>query len=655
MANKITYSDKVGLIAKKIATYQWQDSDANEIKLKHNLNDDRINNLEENQYSGVKVYSTKASLPVTGTLLQSYKVSNDTTISNNGYYHWSGSAYVKDKDLETDYPIEFTPLYTIPYTTTGVIYRFVSPVLFEAGKTYTVKIYFSNTFTSPSSVAFAYKTSSSSVYTDAVDAVLQIDGSATKLYYYQTFTATARGVSQYIYINSTTAVTAYVSIDEISYLPKAFDSKAINSGFPVVDTHYYSTSGVLQRIVSPKTFISGKTYTAKVSFSSTAVVSSGQTIAFALRTLSDSNYANVVDSITIINLAIEKTDYTFEFTATGNATYYYLYFNLETNITCSISFIDETELSNNINSYLYLYEKTKALSGTNKTKNYYGSPVSLIENTFDINEYFTLTKPGGEVNAFQGSSLHNGKLVCCFHTGKCAVYDFANKTAASLAYFSLGSYGASNHANCANFSNVYHLSNPDFPLLYVTGGNDEFTMRCEVENIKITAGVYSSTLVQQITLDQSGFAAAGRETIWGWPAWLVDAKNGYLYTFTSHYRSSLTAYYDDNYYIANKFKLPAVSDGFSITLTIADLVEQFTFPFNTYITQSGMIFNNKIYHVYGYGSTEFPFEIRVYNLLTGSLESSITPGITEEPESCFVSGGKLYTVSVSGVIREFVF
>ena len=62
----------------------------------------RVDNLEENQYSGVVVYSTLAELPVTGTLLVSYKVSNDATSTNNGFYHWTGAAYVKDADLMLD-------------------------------------------------------------------------------------------------------------------------------------------------------------------------------------------------------------------------------------------------------------------------------------------------------------------------------------------------------------------------------------------------------------------------------------------------------------------------------------------------------------------------------------------------------------------------
>ena len=62
-------------------------------------NTTRIDNLEINQFTGVEVYSELADLPTTGTALVSYKVSNDPTSSNNGYYHWETSAYVKDADL----------------------------------------------------------------------------------------------------------------------------------------------------------------------------------------------------------------------------------------------------------------------------------------------------------------------------------------------------------------------------------------------------------------------------------------------------------------------------------------------------------------------------------------------------------------------------
>jgi hypothetical protein len=60
----------------------------------------RISNLENNQITGVETYAEFSNLPATGTLLTSYKVTNDTvSSSNNGYYHWDGAAYIKDAAL----------------------------------------------------------------------------------------------------------------------------------------------------------------------------------------------------------------------------------------------------------------------------------------------------------------------------------------------------------------------------------------------------------------------------------------------------------------------------------------------------------------------------------------------------------------------------
>jgi hypothetical protein len=46
MANKITYTNKVSVNPETVAINQWRDNDANEVKTKHNLNDDRITALE---------------------------------------------------------------------------------------------------------------------------------------------------------------------------------------------------------------------------------------------------------------------------------------------------------------------------------------------------------------------------------------------------------------------------------------------------------------------------------------------------------------------------------------------------------------------------------------------------------------------------------
>lgn len=66
-------------------------------------NESDIINLQENQVTGVETYTELTDLPVTGVLLVSYKVTNDTVSdSNNGFYHWSGSVYIKDAEINQD-------------------------------------------------------------------------------------------------------------------------------------------------------------------------------------------------------------------------------------------------------------------------------------------------------------------------------------------------------------------------------------------------------------------------------------------------------------------------------------------------------------------------------------------------------------------------
>lgn len=62
-------------------------------------NDAKVNALKKSIQQGVKPYETFALLPTTGDTQTSYKITNDPTSSNNGYYHWNGTTYVKDADL----------------------------------------------------------------------------------------------------------------------------------------------------------------------------------------------------------------------------------------------------------------------------------------------------------------------------------------------------------------------------------------------------------------------------------------------------------------------------------------------------------------------------------------------------------------------------
>ena len=130
MANKITYADKVAILPQTVHENQFWAEDANELKNKHNLNDDRITGVENGQTGGFKSFTTLALLQAYATpdINDGYKVTNDSTSSNNGYYHYvSGTTYVKDDNLanglvesgNTD-PASGGTTYTAIQTQTGV-------------------------------------------------------------------------------------------------------------------------------------------------------------------------------------------------------------------------------------------------------------------------------------------------------------------------------------------------------------------------------------------------------------------------------------------------------------------------------------------------------------------------------------------------------
>lgn len=75
-----------------------QEFDGNIEEIENNAAD--ISALQSNQNTGVYTVTNFSDLPPTGTANVSYKVTNDSVQnSNNGFYTWDGSVYVKDAEL----------------------------------------------------------------------------------------------------------------------------------------------------------------------------------------------------------------------------------------------------------------------------------------------------------------------------------------------------------------------------------------------------------------------------------------------------------------------------------------------------------------------------------------------------------------------------
>ncbi len=267
----------------------------------------------------------------------------------------------------------------------------------------------------------------------------------------------------------------------------------------------------------------------------------------------------------------------------------------------------------------------------------------------------------------QGMAVWEDLLFQLFHTGLCSIYDLKAASGVPLITFPLGSYNPgiptadyTNHGNLCMFSTLHHGDNP-IPVFYATIGNgagadeDGFFYRCAAENIRLTrkGGAGRVTFAAAETLQvirYRGSSADGtpwEQPCWGAPLWLIDSAHGALYVLSARWRttSAFREYRDRNAYIVTKFPLPDPEAGGIVTLTAADIADQFTAPFDIFFTQGGLIAGGKIFYTFGAGTAEYPNGVRVYDLrkrcLCAGADLSGTCLGSEEIEACGFRNGEL--------------
>ncbi|MBQ4139959.1 MAG: hypothetical protein IJD70_01350 [Clostridia bacterium] len=231
----------------------------------------------------------------------------------------------------------------------------------------------------------------------------------------------------------------------------------------------------------------------------------------------------------------------------------------------------------------------------------------------------------GKRRSVQGMAIHGDTAFVLYHSGVAGAYDLVSRDPKPVGIFKLGSYCKDeedkrydNHANDAMFGAT--MPGEDFPLMYVTAGNsgdaDEkgWLAYCAVEQIRLRDDVYSAETVQRIYYkptekDGEKFEIPG----WGWPASLVDVKNGFFYLHSARYRTKREMYRPDNEYIVTKFRLPDPAEG-DVTFTADDILDQFFLPFNAFATQGGTIYDDKLYYSFGFGREDTPDALNVIDL-----------------------------------------
>lgn len=256
----------------------------------------------------------------------------------------------------------------------------------------------------------------------------------------------------------------------------------------------------------------------------------------------------------------------------------------------------------------------------------------------------------GRGRAQQGMEIYGRYLFSLEDGGHVNVYDFKKAAPEPVAGFELASSGKDNHANNAEFG-IEKKPGASFPLMYISNGKVgcDIEWTCFVESITRRGKRFNTELVQTITLDIKGFKEAGYEPIFGAPSWLIDRERKALWVFSAHQRTTrkVTLEPEDNFYIAYKFRIPTLSEGPSVTLGLKDLQAQVIFPYETWFTQAGCMYDGKIFYCFGVGRADpegRPSRIRVYDTDSGSIcaKYDLNEEIPEEMEDLVVKDGWIY-------------
>lgn len=221
--------------------------------------------------------------------------------------------------------------------------------------------------------------------------------------------------------------------------------------------------------------------------------------------------------------------------------------------------------------------------------------------------------------AQQGMEIYNDLIFSIEDAGHVNVYDFKTADPKPIAMFELGSSQKDNHANNASFG-IETKKGASFPLMYISVGKpgSPIDLTCFVESITKKGKKFSSELVQKIILDINGWAEEGYVPMFGAPSWMVDQKRGDLWVFSARKRTTPKITLNDweNQYIATKFRVPALSEGYEVHLTVDDILQQIVLPYDTGFTQAGDVYDGMLYYGFGVGKQDpaRPSRIRIYDL-----------------------------------------
>ena len=246
----------------------------------------------------------------------------------------------------------------------------------------------------------------------------------------------------------------------------------------------------------------------------------------------------------------------------------------------------------------------------------------------------------GRQYAAQGVAIWDKTLYRLYDTGICQSFDISEiEKPLLISTFPLASYQKTNHSNGGQFLSIRETT-IDSPFLYVSGSLG----RCFVESISDK----SSTLIQTITIDEEEIAQQNVRLN------IVCGDDGFLWAFGRNVEKRELWF--------AIFPKPNLSKN-TVRLCYDDMIDFWTEPnyiFEKSVSQSGKIYNGRLYYVFGTEKTDR--HIMIYDTKSHKkiLDYDLNQYVKEEPEDLeiigksiyiFINGGTGYYV-IDGLIEQ---
>lgn len=274
-----------------------------------------------------------------------------------------------------------------------------------------------------------------------------------------------------------------------------------------------------------------------------------------------------------------------------------------------------------------------------KPYSYVGDRIS-IGPSYNYEAIFSTAAPG--TGGLQDGSCYNGLFFRFDEFGTILVYDMGTGEQVGTGAIN-SSETIRPYFNSCSFGTEYYADGDAFPVLYVcgrgetTGGVATPYRKTYVYRITESEGVYTATLVQTITIDDSTIYPT-----YGGIAYDANRQKIVGYTYTSEPRSTMFF----------EFDAPSVTSG-DVTIS-AEYIERFVLTEPYLGAPQGCMCNNG--KIYALGGNINSGTLDVIDMIAKKWCSHIDlweSGLTGEPQCVFEYGNRLYYGAMSNLFKFY--